>query len=84
MVKFLLYHGPFNWFLTYGIRLPIRTLDEAAESEIFALTKGQASKYYRNMEESSEMSPLVEEDLVRDQLWKMTLDLLKEKGYEAV
>jgi hypothetical protein len=52
-----LYHGPLNWILSYMLGQPVRTLEEAATSEAYAVTKGKPGKYYR-LDEDDTPTPL--------------------------
>lgn len=81
VLLFLLYHGPSNWFVSYILGQPVRTLEEGAHSEVFAATQGRGGKYYR-LDEEDLPSPLVEEKNVVEGFYSATSDLLQEKGFE--
>ena len=80
ILLFNLYHGPINWLVSYLLGQPVRTLEEGGKSEVFAVTKGTAGKYYR-LDEVDPPSPLVTEMEVVEGFYKATADLLKEKGF---
>lgn len=82
--KFLLwciYKGPMNFFARRMLGQPVRTLEEGAASEVFALLEGSPGAYYRLNKEDAR-SPLANEAAVVDSFWDNTLELLKEKGFD--
>jgi NAD(P)-dependent dehydrogenase (short-subunit alcohol dehydrogenase family) len=85
VLKWLLYqpYSPIRWLVTYALGQPIRTIEEGAWSECFALMDGQAGKYYR-LDRVDEPSPLAEEPAVVDGFWKATADLLALKGFRVM
>lgn len=75
-----LYHGPLNWLAQYMLGQPVRTLQEAAQSEVFALTRGESGQYYR-LDQVDDPTPLAKETAVVLNFWKNTIALLKSKGF---
>mmetsp|Transcript_30959 Transcript_30959/g.45907 ORF Transcript_30959/g.45907 Transcript_30959/m.45907 type:complete len:352 (-) Transcript_30959:191-1246(-) len=80
-LKWVIYNTPMKWFISYVLGQPVRTLDEAAASEVYALTSGKSGIYYRLDEEDS-YAPVLKDASVLNGLWKGTTDLLKEKGFD--
>lgn len=80
ILEYNMYHGPLNWLLQYMLGQPVRTLEEAAKSEVYALTQGESGKYYR-LDQVDDPTPLAKEKDVAQNFWNNTMSLLKSKGY---
>lgn len=78
-----MYHGPLNWLLRFVVlKQPVRTLEQAARSEVYALTEGKSGNYYR-LDEVDEPTPLARDSGVVESFWSSTMAILKEKGFVA-
>lgn len=75
-----LYHGPLNWLARYMLQQPVRTVDQGAASEVYAVMEGQSGQYYR-LDHEDPPSPLVREKEVVMGIYDGTAELLKEKGF---